>query len=40
MGYLYPIIYGNREGSAGKAGIAMAVIILILIIVLILMSIK
>lgn len=40
MGYLYPIIYGNREGSAGKAGIAVAIIVLIFIVVLILMSIK
>ena len=40
MGYLYPIIYGNREGSAGKAGIAMAIITLIFIVVLILVSIK
>jgi hypothetical protein len=40
MGYLYPIISGDREGSAGKAGIAMAIIMLIFIIALILISIK
>jgi uncharacterized membrane protein len=34
MGYLYPIIYGDQEGSAGKAGIAMAIIVLIFIVVL------